>query len=69
MTSMRYDEKRRQIVAFHSLNKDSYPNCRWQMDSPEEIDDVIVMKKPDNDRWQKVQHLPVFHFSDAFKEI
>uniref|UniRef100_A0A161XV07 Uncharacterized protein n=1 Tax=Daucus carota subsp. sativus TaxID=79200 RepID=A0A161XV07_DAUCS len=57
MTSMRYDEKRRQIVAFHSLNKDSYPNCRWQMDSPEEIDDVIVMKKPDNDRWQKkLQH-------------
>lgn len=54
MNTIRYDEKRKQIVSIHSRHDERYPLCKWKMDSPDEIESIIVMKRPDNDRWLKV---------------
>ncbi|XP_074349014.1 uncharacterized protein LOC141688798 [Apium graveolens] len=53
MKTMSHYEKRKQIIAFHSLQKDHHPDCQWRMDSPQHIESIIVLKKPDVDRWQK----------------
>ncbi|KAK1373652.1 Transferring glycosyl group transferase [Heracleum sosnowskyi] len=53
MNTIRYDEKRKQIVSIHSRHDERYPLCKWKMDSPDQIESIVVMKRPDNDRWQK----------------
>lgn len=62
MKSMSYYEKRKQNIAFHSLQNDHHPDCQWRMESPLHIDSIIVLKKPDDDRWRKVHQLVVFDF-------
>ncbi|KAK4440797.1 hypothetical protein Salat_0414600 [Sesamum alatum] len=53
LSSVRYDEKRGHIIGIYSLHKDQFPYCRWRSDSPERINSVVVLKKPDNNRWKR----------------
>ncbi|KAJ8768687.1 hypothetical protein K2173_023591 [Erythroxylum novogranatense] len=53
MYANRYDRARKQTMGiYHSYNTGS-PVCRWKMDSPEKINSIVVLKKPDVHRWQK----------------
>lgn len=54
MSSSRYDRARKQVVGVYSRHKSRSPYCRWKMNSPEKIDSVVVLKRPDPLRWQKV---------------
>ncbi|KAF7823508.1 transferring glycosyl group transferase [Senna tora] len=53
ITKSRYDRGRKQIVGTYSRAKLKSPYCRWKMDTPERIDSIIVVKRPDPLRWQK----------------
>ncbi|KAG8371390.1 hypothetical protein BUALT_Bualt13G0082800 [Buddleja alternifolia] len=53
LKSVKYDEKRRQIIGVYSRYKESYPYCRWKSDSPEKLDSIVVLKKPDSSRWKR----------------
>lgn len=55
MSSTRYDAGRRQIIGVYSRHKDSHPYCRWKSDSPERVKSIIVLKRPDSSRWDKVK--------------
>lgn len=58
MNRTRFDPARKQIIATYSRYKSKPPFCRWKMESPEEIDTVIVSKRPDPLRWQRVGMVP-----------
>ncbi|XP_010521803.1 PREDICTED: uncharacterized protein LOC104800631 isoform X2 [Tarenaya hassleriana] len=54
MKSAKYDKGRRQVIGYYALDKKMrIPGCRWRMDSPEKIDSVVVLKRPDPLRWHK----------------
>ncbi|GMY10711.1 glycoprotein-N-acetylgalactosamine 3-beta-galactosyltransferase 1 [Fagus crenata] len=53
MSNTRYDRGRKQIIGVYSRHKSRPPYCRWKMDSPEKIDSIVVLKRPDPLRWQK----------------
>ncbi|KAL3530662.1 hypothetical protein ACH5RR_009984 [Cinchona calisaya] len=53
MSSTKYDEGRRQIIGVYHRYREPYPYCRWKMDSPEKINSIIVLKRPDSSRWQE----------------
>ncbi|KAK3012471.1 hypothetical protein RJ639_007982 [Escallonia herrerae] len=53
INSTRYNEDRKQIVGVYSRYRDRYPYCRWKMDSPEKLDTIVVLKRPNGNRWQK----------------
>ncbi|KAA8549528.1 hypothetical protein F0562_001454 [Nyssa sinensis] len=53
MSSAEYNQGRKQIIGVYSRHRDRYPYCRWKMDSPEKIDKIVVLKRPDPLRWQK----------------
>lgn len=55
MSSTRYDAGRRQIIGVYSRHKESHPYCRWKSDSPEKVKSIIVLKRPDSSRWNKVK--------------
>lgn len=54
LSSVRYDEKRRQIVGVYSKYKESNPYCRWKSESPDKLNTVIVLKRSDGSRWKRV---------------
>ncbi|XP_062085891.1 uncharacterized protein LOC133791998 [Humulus lupulus] len=54
MNSVRYDRSKRDMVGLYSRDRRSrHPYCRWKMESPEKIDSIVVLKRPDAQRWQK----------------
>ncbi|KAK7270897.1 hypothetical protein RJT34_26401 [Clitoria ternatea] len=53
MNRTRYDPIKKQIIGTYSRYKSKPPFCTWQMDSPEEINSIIVSKRPDPLRWQR----------------
>ncbi|XP_057449088.1 uncharacterized protein LOC130740472 [Lotus japonicus] len=53
MNKTRHDPARKQIIGTYSRYKSKPPQCRWTMQSPEEIDTIIVSKRPDTLRWQR----------------
>ncbi|XP_040994124.1 uncharacterized protein LOC121240690 [Juglans microcarpa x Juglans regia] len=53
MRFSRYDRSKKQIIGVYSPQKSRNPACRWKMDSPEKIDSIVVLKRPDPHRWQK----------------
>lgn len=55
MSTVRYDRPKRQIVGSYSTDRSRHPYCRWKMASPEIIDSILVLKRPDPLRWQKVR--------------
>lgn len=54
LSSVRYDKKRRQIVGVYSRHKEVNPYCRWKSGSPEKLKSVVVLKRADSRRWQRV---------------
>lgn len=54
MSSVKYDEKRRQIIGVYSRHKEPYPYCRWKSDSPEKLNSIVVLKRSDGSRWERV---------------
>ena len=54
MSTSRYDPSRKQIIGIYYRDKSLPPYCRWKMESPEKIDSIVVIKRPDPLRWQKV---------------
>lgn len=60
MSRTRYDRGRRQTIGvYRAYNRYKHPYCRWKMDNPEFIDSVVVLKRPDTLRWQKVLNYSV----------
>lgn len=55
LSSLSYDDKRRQIVGVYSRHNESHPYCRWKSDSPDKLNTVIVLKRSDGDRWLRVR--------------
>ncbi|KAK9279227.1 hypothetical protein L1049_012905 [Liquidambar formosana] len=53
MSTTKYDRAKKQTVGVYSRYKALHPSCRWKIDSPERIDHIVVLKRPDNLRWQK----------------
>ncbi|RVX22727.1 hypothetical protein CK203_008168 [Vitis vinifera] len=53
MSTTRLDRARRQTVGVYSRHRGRHPACRWKMDSPEKIDSITVLKRPDDLRWQR----------------
>lgn len=54
MSKTRYDYGRRQIVGNYPRHKSKHPPCRWKMASPQRVENIVVVKRPDPLRWQKV---------------
>ncbi|MCI13521.1 fringe-like protein, partial [Trifolium medium] len=57
MNRTRYDPVKKQVISTYSRYKSKPPYCRWKMDSPEDIDSIVVSKRPDPLRWQRVRML------------
>ncbi|XP_059302641.1 uncharacterized protein LOC132054687 [Lycium ferocissimum] len=53
ISAAKYDRSKNQIVGIYHLHRESYPYCRWKIESPESINAIVVLKRPDNNRWQK----------------
>ncbi|KAG5566843.1 hypothetical protein RHGRI_002400 [Rhododendron griersonianum] len=61
--SSQYDKGRKQIIGVYARDqKDPHPYCRWQMNSPDKIDSIVVLKRPDTQRWNKVWILETIFF-------
>lgn len=59
ISTAKFDRSKNQIVGIYHRHRESYPYCRWKIESPENINAIVVLKKPDNDRWRKVSYLVV----------
>ncbi|XP_037494691.1 uncharacterized protein LOC105628343 isoform X2 [Jatropha curcas] len=53
MTTSKYDRARKQTVGVYSRHRARPPFCRWRMASPEKINSIVVLKRPDINRWQQ----------------
>ncbi|XP_010112315.2 uncharacterized protein LOC21394451 [Morus notabilis] len=53
MNNVRYDRSKRQVVGVYARDRSRHPYCRWKMESPDKIDSIVVLKRPDPLRWQK----------------
>ncbi|KAI3801434.1 hypothetical protein L1987_29539 [Smallanthus sonchifolius] len=53
MSSTEYDKTREKIIGIYTLHRERYPYCKWKMESPEDIDTIVVLKKEDSSRWTK----------------
>ncbi|XP_052171064.1 uncharacterized protein LOC127787162 [Diospyros lotus] len=52
--SSKYNESRNQIIGVYARDgNDPQPLCPWKMESPENMDTIMVLKKPDSQRWQQ----------------
>ncbi|KAJ9543718.1 hypothetical protein OSB04_023425 [Centaurea solstitialis] len=53
MSRMIHDKARKKIIGIYTLHRERHPYCNWKMESPGKIDNIVVLKSPDNHRWQK----------------
>ncbi|XP_026426192.1 uncharacterized protein LOC113322334 [Papaver somniferum] len=53
MSTVRYDRAKKQTISVYIRRKEPHPYCRWKMESPEKIDSIVVIKKPDPLRWRR----------------
>ncbi|KAK9055410.1 hypothetical protein SSX86_026493 [Deinandra increscens subsp. villosa] len=53
LSSAGYDKAREKIIGIYTLHRERYPDCKWRMESPETIDNIVVLKKKDSSRWTK----------------
>nr|KAJ0206344.1 hypothetical protein LSAT_V11C500289670 [Lactuca sativa] len=53
MSETKYDKVRKKIIGIYTLHREEYPDCRWKMESPETIENIVVIKNQDNFRWHK----------------
>lgn len=54
INSVKYDRKRGQTLGIYTFHNDTFPYCRWKAAQPNLIESIILMKKPDSGRWNKV---------------
>lgn len=54
MNTAKYDRTRKQIVGIYYRHREPSPYCRWKVESPENINNIVLLKRPDSNRWQKV---------------
>ncbi|MCD7472916.1 hypothetical protein HAX54_014333 [Datura stramonium] len=54
ISAAKNDRSKNQIVGIYHRYRESHPYCRWKIESPESINAIVVLKKPDNNRWQTV---------------
>ena len=54
MNKVKYDRDRKQTIGVYYRHKTRSRYCRWRMDSPEKLESVVILKKRDDLRWQKV---------------
>ncbi|KAL6566627.1 hypothetical protein OROMI_015031 [Orobanche minor] len=57
LSSVKYDDKRNQIIGVYSRHKEAQPYCRWKSNSPGKLNSVIVLKRSDSSRWERNRHL------------
>ncbi|XP_006365158.1 uncharacterized protein [Solanum tuberosum] len=53
MNTAKFDHSRNQIIGIYYRHRESSPSCRWKIESPEKINNIVLLKRPDNNRWQK----------------
>ncbi|XP_057750326.1 uncharacterized protein LOC130968868 [Arachis stenosperma] len=53
MNRTRYDPVRKRIIGTYSRLRSRSLECKWEMESPEKINTIIVSKRPDPLRWQR----------------
>lgn len=54
LTSVKYDDKRNQIIGVYSRIKEPHPYCRWKSESPDKLNSIVVLKRSDSSRWERV---------------
>lgn len=65
MNTAKYDRTRKQIVGIYYRHREPSPYCRWKVESPENINNIVLLKRPDSNRWQKV-HFRHFYINLFF---
>lgn len=55
MKTIKYDRAKKQTMGLYARTRSRHPYCRWKMTSPEVITSIVVLKRPDHFRWQKVR--------------
>lgn len=55
LNTNRLHRDRQKVFGFYTRDKSPAPHCRWKMASPDTIDTIIVLKRPDPVRWEKVR--------------
>ncbi|KAL8496785.1 hypothetical protein ACS0TY_020458 [Phlomoides rotata] len=53
LTSVKYDDKRNQIIGVYSRIKEPHPYCRWKSESPDKLNSIVVLKRSDSSRWER----------------
>ncbi|TMW93677.1 hypothetical protein EJD97_011304 [Solanum chilense] len=53
MNTAKFDHSRNQIIGIYYRHREPSPSCRWKIESPENINNIVLLKRPDNNRWQK----------------
>ncbi|PHT68842.1 hypothetical protein T459_28329 [Capsicum annuum] len=53
MNTAKYDRSRNQIIGIYYRHRERSPYCRWKVESPENINNIVLLKRPDSNRWQK----------------
>ncbi|KAM5583892.1 hypothetical protein ABKV19_003660 [Rosa sericea] len=53
LNTNRLHRDRQKVFGFYTRDKSPAPHCRWKMASPDTIDTIIVLKRPDPVRWEK----------------
>lgn len=53
MSTSKYDRAKKRAIGVYTRRKSPSPYCRWKMASPERIDSIVVLKRPDTLRWLK----------------
>ncbi|CAN1249376.1 hypothetical protein LINPERPRIM_LOCUS7126 [Linum perenne] len=56
MSTTKLDRAKNKTLGVYYRHKAPSPYCRWKMASPEKINSIVVMKRPDHQRWKKVPH-------------
>lgn len=63
MNTAKIDHSRNQIIGIYYRHREPSPSCRWKIESPENINNIVLLKRPDNNRWQKVQFLTLLYIT------
>ncbi|CAI0545289.1 unnamed protein product [Linum tenue] len=53
MSATKLDRARKKSVGVYYRHKTPSPYCRWKMASPQKINSIVVVKRPDYQRWKK----------------
>ena len=66
MSRVRMDSELNQTVSEHERHRVPHPLCRWKMADPDELEMVIINKKPDPHLWNRVSCFSITLFVILF---